>query len=415
MHTDQQSLDTISALGCRHVQTPHLDRMAERGVSFRQSYSADPLCMPARTAWYTGRPSSETGVVKNNLPLLETVPDLGAWLRRAGYETVYSGKWHVPGRDVERSFRVLVGKTIYGEVSDRVVSHAAAAFLRSYDGEKPFFLSVGFLQPHDINYWLDLCERGGPPRLEPGDVELPALPPNARTDLEEPTVYRERRTNKVARLMAGWSEENWRTYLWSYYRMVEMVDAEIGRVLDALQASRHGENTLVVFSSDHGESLGQHGFVSKSNLYEAAVRVPFLVAWPGRVRNGVRDEHSLVSGLDLFPTLLDYAGVEPPPLVRGRSLRPLLEGDDVTWRASLVSECDIEGRMVRSERYKLIRYEGDPVELFFDLAQDPWEMRSLTGDSALAPELEHHRRILGEWEAGLVRAPEPPGGWREER
>ncbi len=415
LHTDQQSAPTVSALGAAHLLTPNIDRLVARGTAFRESYCADPVCMPARAAWYTGRPPVETGVLKNGLPLRAGVPDLGAWLRRAGYATFHAGKWHLLGREAEQSFEVLVGKTIYGENGDGVVSSAAAAFLRNYRDERPFFLNVGLLQPHDINYWLQNYERQGCPL--PGyldDDELPPAPRNLEFDFEEPESFRERRTQKGARMTAGWSERHWRTYLWTYYRHVEMVDAEIGRVLDALSESGREAETLVLFSSDHGDGMGGHGLVSKGMLYEEAVKVPLVLAWPGQVPAG-RIEERLVTGLDLFPTICDYAGVEPPPLLRGRSLRPLFSGPAPEWRTEIVASCNITGRMIRTQRYKLITYAGDEVQLFFDLESDPAELANLAREADLEAERERHLAALEAWEAELDPAPEPPEGWEAAR
>jgi arylsulfatase A-like enzyme len=407
LHTDQQTFDTLSALGCTLASTPALDRLARRGTAFRLSYSADPVCMPARAAWYTGRPSSESGVFRNGAPLLASIPDLGTLLGKAGYDTVYSGKWHVPGRPLEQSFRVLAGKTIYGEFGDRPAAQAAAAFLRETRAT-PFFLSVGLLQPHDINFWVEAYGRQDCPLLPLPEAELPPLPGNFVVEFEEPEAYRLRRAMKGARSTESWKPLHWQSFLWTYHRFIEMVDAQIGHVLDALEASAHAENTLVIFSSDHGESLGHHGLVSKSVLYESSVRVPLLVSWPGHVPAGRVDESHLISGLDLAPTLCDYAGIDPPPSARGLSLRPLLEperNDAVPWRSYLVSESNAQGRMVRSARYKWIVYTGDPVELFFDLEQDPLETRNLARVEPHRVALEAHRAFLAEREAGLIRAP----------
>jgi choline-sulfatase len=196
-----------------------------------------------------------------------------------------------------------------------------------------------------------------------------------------------------------------------------MVDAQIGHVLDALEDAGHAEDTLVIFSSDHGESLGQHGLVSKSVLYESAVRVPLLVSWPGHVPAGRVDETHLVSGIDVAPTICDYAGCEPPPLARGASLRPLLEREkdaEPAWRSYLVAESNTQGRMVRSARYKWITYEGDPVELLFDLEHDPLETRNLAKVEEHRAALEAHRAFLAEREAGLVRAPPVEAGSDED-
>jgi len=336
--TDQQGLDALSAHGCPDVRTPNLDRLVRRGTSFLESYTTNPLCSPARSSLLTGRMPSETGVIRNNRPIRAGIPNLGQWLRRAGYRTVYSGKWHLPEgfTDEVPGFEVLpAGLGGQGTVGDQVVSSACEGFLRNRRGVKePFLLVASFLQPHDICNWIARHEKmADPPALADLAGPLPALPANFEA------VPRPLPPRWAPRRLAGkWSPRLWRYYLWSYYRMVEEVDAEIGRLLDALEATGLAERTLVLFTADHGEGRGRHGTVTKNFLYEEAVKVPMVVAWPGVVRAGVQDREHLVSGLDLVPTVCDYAGVEPPPKGRGRSLRPLLEGRATAWRDVVVAE-----------------------------------------------------------------------------
>jgi len=416
IHTDQQSFDTIAAWGCAGIRTPHLDRLAASGLSFQRAYSADPVCCPARTCWYTGRMPSETGVVLNGLPLLPEIPDLGQWLGTRGYDPVYIGKWHVPYRDQYTSFRTLHGGTGIGEHSDGATARAAQAFLMDRRSSTPFFLSLGFLQPHDICYWIRLHRDDLQSLPVPeAAVDLPALPPNFYVIPEESATFRAfKRTGDGATLQDGWSELHWRYYLWSYHRHVEMVDAQIGRVLDALEASGHAQNTLVVFTSDHGEGSAHHRLLTKSILYDDTARVPLIVAWPGHVPAGVQN-FAPVSGVDLAPTFCDYAGVEPPPQARGESLRPLLEGKASAGRGYAVAESYVTGRMVRTERYKYITYQDDSVDQLFNLEEDPGETRNLASASTHAGTLAEHRRLLSAWEARLTPAPVPPEGWHAKK
>ena len=149
VHVDQLHHQAISAYGCDAVRTPNMDRLVRDGHSFMESYCAMPQCCPARASWFTGRMSKEHGVVVNSYPLRPELPDLGQWLRKVGYETVYTRKWHVSGRDVSKSFRVLHRGHGHGELGDSAVARSAVAYLKNRTGEKPFFLSVGFLNPHD--------------------------------------------------------------------------------------------------------------------------------------------------------------------------------------------------------------------------------------------------------------------------
>jgi arylsulfatase A-like enzyme len=145
--------------------------------------------------------------------------------------------------------------------------------------------------------------------------------------------------------------------------------------------------------------------VLKNYLYDEAARVPLVVSCPDRMREDRRDRAHLVCGLDVMPTVCDYAGVETPGGVKGRSLRPLLQGDDVQWHEFVASEVQKTGRMIRTDRHKYVTYEGDPVEQLFDMRADPGETRNLAPDATHADTLEAHRKLLRDWEAGLDRAP----------
>jgi arylsulfatase A-like enzyme len=206
-----------------------------------------------------------------------------------------------------------------------------------------------------------------------------------------------------------WPPERWRQYRWAYYRLVEKVDARIGLILDALRESGQEENTLIIFSSDHGDGLGAHRWNQKQVLYEESVRVPFIVSLKGVTRAGHVDrEHLISSGLDLIPTMCDYAGIAPPPGLRGRSVRALAEGrQPETWRNLLVSETvlytpgksrRVTGRMLRTDRYKYIVYsQGSLREQLFDITRDPGERVNLVQSPQHQTTLQGHLKRLAAW------------------
>lgn len=415
INSDQQGLDTLSAYGCPGVSTPNMDRLVAGGTSFMESYCADPVCCPSRASWFTGRPPAENGVVLNSVPIVADMPDLGQWFRQHDYEALYVGKWHVPGRDNARSFRVLPGGTPQGELGDAAVSRACQGFLWNRSAGDPFFLTAGLLQPHDICYWIMQhdADIGELPYPELAD-RLPDLPPNFHYDPREPRRLKQRKKpNARGGGTATWSELHWRYYLWSYLRHVEMVDAEIGRILDALEDSEHAKNTLIVFTSDHGEGRARHQMVTKGYLYDEAAKVPLVVRWPGHVDEGRRDAEHLVSGLDFAPTVCDYAGLDPPPKSRGRSLRPVLEDSNTEWREFVVASSAITGRMVRTPDYKYIAYRDDPTDQLFDMKHDPWETKNLAAEPERASIVADHRKLLSDWEAPFdlapIRPPKRPG------
>ena len=402
IHADQLHFEAISSLGCKHVHTPNLDRLLDRGVAFTSAYSANPVCCPARAAWYTGRASSENGMLSNAHKLNPDLPDLGQWFKTRGYEPFYSGKWHVPGRNPRDSFNVLTADlTGQGEHGDAVVSRTAQAFLGSYSGDKPFFLSLGFLQPHDCCYWVFAHEEDIAECPYPSiENDLPPLPENFHYDVEEAEAL-SKFMGRIRGLTRKWSPLLWRYYIWSYYRHVEMVDAELGRTLDALDDSRFADNTLIVFMADHGDCLGRRQMVQKWTPYDEAARVPMIVVPPGATSDGRKDTAHVVSGLDLAPTLCDYAGIDAPPKHRGTSLRPAVEGKGGEWREFVVSEVNITGRVLRTPEYKLVTYRGDPVVQLFDMRKDPWETKNLAGEVRYADVVRDLTKRLGEWESEL--------------
>jgi len=265
------------------------------------------------------------------------------------------------------------------------------------------------MQPHDICEWLRLnMDNPGKLRYPELAGELPELPDNFEFDANEPEAIKKRRLGSEP-FKGKWDKQHWRYYRWSYYRNIEHVDAEIGRVLEALEASGHAEDTLVVLTSDHGEGMGHHQMVRKSSFYDEASRVPLLFSWPGHIREGHDESLHPVSGLDIVPTLCDYAGIRPPENMRGMSLRELLEGAVLSWGRSVISEVTGNtGRMVRGPRYKYITYAENVVEQLFDMHDDCGETRNLAGDSKYASTLADHRRQLREWERQLVIPPGVP-------
>ncbi len=411
--TDQQHIDTISAAGCTDVETPGLDRLCAQGIRFDCSYSANPLCSPARSVVMSGRASSEAGVWRNGRPIVSSIPNLGQWLHaKAGYDAIYAGKWHLPQSFTHNipGFTVLTpGVGGQGNLGDTVTSRACEAWLRNRSAQPPFLLVASYFQPHDICQWLRI-NRDNPPELRFPEIrdQLPALPDNFEPDPREPQLIKERR-QRIEPAQGRWSPEHWRFYRWSYYRHVEMVDAEIGRLLQAIEDTGHAGDTLVVFTSDHGEGMGHHQMVRKNQLYDEAARVPLIPSLPGHVQAGKADAATLVSGLDVMPTFCDYAGVEPPPHMRGVSLRPVLEGKARLARGHIVSEVnDNRGRMVRTARFKYVKYADDPVEQLFDMQADPGERKNLAAASGQAAALAEHRKLLDAWEKPLVGAPDLP-------
>jgi len=417
--TDQQHIETIAAGGCSYVHTPALDRLKTTSVNFTQSYTTNPVCSPARSSAFTGRTSCETGVYINGRPIRSDIANLGQWFsEHTDYETFYAGKWHLPRTYTQNipGFNVInTGIGGFGYLCDTVMSRACEGFLRNRSKSKPFLLVASFMQPHDICEWLRL-NMDNPGRLRYPELagELPELPNNFDFDTNEPETIRKKRLgNEPAK--GGWSKEHWRYYRWSYYRNIEQLDAEIGRILQALEDAGYIKDTLIVFTSDHGEGMGHHQMVRKSSCYDEASRVSLLFSWPGHITENRTDSVNLASGLDIMPTLCDYAGIKAPANMRGVSLRGLLEANARCDRGFIVSEVSGNtGRMVRTERYKYITYAEDPVEQLFDMQNDPGEIMNLAAGSKYASELAEHRKLLRNWERRLEVSKNVPNAnfWR---
>jgi choline-sulfatase len=410
--SDQLGLDAIAAHGCPDVRTPNIDRLISRGTTFTESHSTNPVCSPARSSLMTGRMPVETGVISNNRSIHPSCPNMGQWLGESDYETAYCGKWHLPGgypTEID-GFRVLPVGGGQGDLVDTIVSRCSESWLRGRTGRRPFLLVASLMQPHDICYW---AIKG--PTLVPEELpfpqladRLPALPPNHAS--------RPRAPEQLDRMVYdGFSELQWRYYIYTYYRQVEMLDADLGRILNALDETGQAQNTVVMVTADHGEGRGRHQHVQKWYPYEESVKVPMIVSCPGRIERGLCDRTHLVSGLDVMSTVCDYAGIDPPADVRGRSLRPLLEGKPTPWREFVASEHHIVGRMLRTQRYKYVRYQDDPVEQLFDMEVDPWETKNLYDESEYAGVIADHRRLLEGWQATLKPVTATPDGTRPTR
>jgi arylsulfatase A-like enzyme len=277
------------------------------------------------------------------------------------------------------------------------------AFLKR-EHRQPFLLVASFHNPHDICEWAN-GKKGYPIGTPdaPSD-KWPALPKNFAIPPDEPDAVRQERATwpKAIHPTVGWNEAKWRQYRFAYYRLVEKVDAEIDRLLKALREQDLEEKTVVVFSSDHGDGLAAHHWNQKWVLYEESVRVPFIVSFKGVTRPAVVDRTHLVSaGLDLFPTVCDYAGIQPPEGLRGASVRDLAEGrTPARWRDDVVVETNLGGdaRMLRTARFKYMVYaRGERREQLIDLQQDPGEMVNLAADPKYASVLAEHRKRLAAW------------------
>ncbi|MBI5722650.1 MAG: sulfatase-like hydrolase/transferase [Planctomycetes bacterium] len=416
--TDQQTASAMSCTGNKYVNTPNMDRLAASGVRFARSYCTYPLCGPARSSLITGLMPSRTGVIFNETAPDPAIPNLGQVFRRAGYVTAWSGKWHLPESYVNTPDGMpgfdnlpLPGypRNIYGlgDAVDYQFAMDAVCFLM-WEARKvglPWLYCVSLHNPHDICHWTRIR-----PARHLNIDRYPPLPANFDAMHNEPDYIRLERmpeSGSFAELprTLGWSGDQWRAYMHAYYHMTEQADRAIGLILDALEDGGWSDNTLVVFTSDHGDGCASHRWAAKNCLYEEPVAVPMILNFPGRIPPAVLDETHIVSGLDVMPTMCDYAGVKGPPMA-GLSMKTIIENPRGPWRDFVVAEVasrqspagQRHGRMVRSGRYKYNVYDmGENNQQLFDLAKDPGETVNLAADPAMKNIIDAHRQMLKQW------------------
>jgi len=432
--TDQQSARMMSCTGNPWLKTPAMDYLARNGIRFERTYSTNPVCSPARVSFMTGRFAGSFSTPDNlvrenhasmrisNIPSEAQKTHLAAWLKQAGYELAYGGKIHLP--------RPLNPQTLgfnYIEKDQRKkLAEACADFIKR-PHQRPYFLWANFINPHDICYVaiedvrynrqsfmhsrkLNQAKKvlmevmkldDNIPEEEFFAKHCPPLPDNYAIQEDEPVAVTELLAKRGFRKAAreNYTDKDWRFHRWIYHRLTEIVDRQIQVILDALQESGQEENTVVIFASDHGDMDASHHMEHKSVFYEEAARVPFVVMHKGTAPAGrVDTEHLVSSGLDLLPTVCDYAGLPGAKAdPRGRSLRPLIEGKGVKkWRKTLGVEAEV-GRAVIGDRVKYIRYDFvQEQEQLLDLRLDPGETRHFTNDPAHAEMLAELRKAFDE-------------------
>lgn len=406
LFSDDQRADTITALGNKHIATPHLDQLVQSGTTFTQAYcmgaQQGAVCVPSRAMLMSGKTLFR---IKENLNGETTWPQVFA---QNGYTTFGIGKWHngpesyratfangkaiffggmsdpyvMPLQDLDATHN-LSNKRTAGKHATELFADTAVEFLQAQKGDKPFALYVAFTLPHD--------PRTAPPeyrkRYDPARLPLPKnFLPEHPFDNGEMKVRDEK--------LAPWprTPEIVREHLADYYACITYLDAQIGRILTALKQSGQYDNTIIVFASDHGLAIGSHGLFGKQNLYEHSMRTPLIVAGPGVPKNKRSDALSYL--LDLFPTMCDLAGISVPVSVEGLSLAPVLAGKQKTRRTTMFTAYRDVQRAVRDQRWKLIVYPKVNQTQLFDLKNDPDELRNLAGHPAYAKQRKQLSRLL---------------------
>ena len=423
--TDQQRYDTIHALGNEHIHTPNIDRLVREGVAFTHAFCQSPVCTPSRASFLTGMyPGSVHGCMNGNERWAEAAPLVTKLLADAGVDCGLSGKLHLAGAqgrveprpqdDGYRVFHWSHGSSTEWEPGQ----HDWADWLRSQGHEQREFLEDPDNFPPELHQttWcadraIEHIESADKPWLMSVNIfdpHVPFDPPSSYMQRYDPAalpgpLFRESDLQAQTALdgidfqnpVRRPEEFNARHIQAAYYAMIELIDDNLGRMLDALERTGQRENTLIIFTSDHGEMLGDHGLVAKGcRFYEGLVRVPLIFSWPGHIESGLVSD-ALVELLDIAPTLLDIHDMPAPARMQGRSLLPILRGEADPAQHRDFVRCEFYSAlnsierdrfscsyatMLRDRRYKLVVYHGyEPGELF-DLEEDPGEFNNLWDD-----------------------------------
>jgi choline-sulfatase len=406
------------------VKTPHLDRLAARGTTFLNAHCQSPLCNPSRTSLMLSLRPTTTGIYG----LAPWFRALDEWKDRVtlpqhfkahGYRTLTTGKiyhggvggpqqraaefdvWGPPGGVGVKPPEKLIPPTPMGnhplmdwgvfphrdeDKQDYIVASWAVEQIEAMRKDEPFFLAVGFFLPHVPCYatqkWFDLYPDDDsvlPPVRDDDRADTPRFSWYLHWHLPEPRLR--------------WTRENdqWRNLVRSYLACTSFIDAQVGRLLDALDEAGLAENTVVVLWSDHGYHLGEKAITGKNTIWERSARVPLLFAGPGVAKGGrCRRPAEL---LDIYPTLVELCGLAPRDDLEGRSLAPQLKDADAPRSHPAITSHNQGNHAVRSERWRYIRY-ADGSEELYDLEKDPNEWTNLAGEGQYAETIAEHRRSL---------------------
>ena len=376
------------------------------------------VCVPTRASLMTGCTPFKASVNLGGAVIRPDRTTLGQHFRKSGYDTFQTGKWHNDVPSMARSFAAGRGIFLGGMTPDQRKVHVqdhdstgaydksrvylapkfsteffcdqAVDYIRGHQGPAPFFVYAAFTAPHD--------PRTPPPEFaslyDPSKIPVPANFAERHPFDNGDLVGRDEKLAPFPRTPARIQKE-----IADYYGMISHIDANVGRVLQAIEESGQAKNTLIVYTADHGLALGQHGLLGKQNMYEHSTRVPLILHGAG-VPTGFRSD-ALAYSWDLFPTLCDLAGIPTPSGLEARSLAPVLRGDTASHRTELNALYRDFQRMAKDDRWKLIEYsvQGQRHTQLFDLASDPWETKNLAGEQAQAPILRRLRERLAAWQA----------------
>ncbi len=427
--------DWIGCLGGHsQAKTPHIDRLAQRGVLFTNAHCQAPICGPSRTSLMTGLLPSTTGQYENSPHFrdgarLKDAVTLTQHFSKNGYKTFGVGKIFHGGHPDPQSFDVNGPRPGQGPTLEKKLSYTEGVKLWDWGAfaladeethdyqdaswaierlgefqEQPFFLGLGFYRPHVPMYapkkWFDLYP------IE--SIKLPRVLADDRDDLPDAAIAL---AADYAAPPHAWMVEHgeWKHAVQSYLACISFMDHQVGRVLDALDASGKADNTIIVLFSDHGFHLGEKQRWAKRTLWKRSTRVPLMISAPGMASG--RTCARPVGLIDLYPTLIQLCGIDEKPGLEGRSIAPLLREPAAAWERPAITTFRRNNHAIRSERWRYIRY-ADGSEELYDHSNDPHEWRNLAGAPEYAEIIRKHARWLPKVNVPEVKAA-PKGARRK--
>lgn len=420
LFADQMHAFAMGCMGTEDIHTPNLDKLAQEGALFRNCYSNAPVCTPFRATLVSGQYGSQTDTLRNGRYIPEGTRTLAGSLNDAGYRTGWVGKWHLGATgnvwippELRADFTEFIGYQCYNDFlhgvkfydeegnedwrdSHRtdVTSDIAIERMEKMKENGPFALFVSYQNPHypeQPAYEYDKMYKGVTLERRPNCVDVDPYtrthsPPSPKPQENDPLYQR--------------YGNNLDEYLRAYYAMVTQLDANVGRMMDALDRMGLRDNTVVMFTSDHGDLQGSHGETNKGKPWEESSHIPLVVRAPGGVEGALIDD--LVSGVDFFATCVDYAGQSPEPSVEGDSFAPMIADPSVMLNRPIFSEMQ-PWCMVREGAFKLVvQKEGFVATHLFDLENDPYEMDNLLDKPDHAEKQTHLYGVLEEWYKRVV-------------
>jgi uncharacterized sulfatase len=411
--TDQQRWDTLGCYGQALPVTPHLDRLAAEGTRFENTFTCQPVCGPARSCLQTGLYATQTGCFRNGISLPQNIDTLARRMNQGGYDTAYVGKWHLASDDGYANYRTTAIPTerqggyqyFMGADALEFTSHGYNGYVFDKDGNQHDFVGyrVDCINNYAIDYLHQHAEQEGD---QPFFLFVSQLDPhhqNDRNRYEGPDGSKERFRDYVVPGDLAGTAGDWRDNYPDYLGQCHSIDTNIGRLMETLQELGYDQNTIIIYTSDHGSHFRTRNGEYKRSCHDGCLRVP-LIAWgPGFCGGGVREE--LVSLIDLPGTLLDYAGIARPDHYQGHSLAELLKGS-TSWPDSVfaqISEAST-GRTVRTAEWKYAVTAPQPAhpaysDLYveshlYNLQNDPHERHNLVQDPQYAAVREELKQQL---------------------